>query len=76
MMDLPIPSSVSNEALLFEAFTERIPPRGTKVRLLLRLKDRAEKKPADEPPASGESPGEPPASGESPGEPTASGESP
>ena len=38
MMDLPIPSSQANDALLFEAFTERIPPRGTKIKLLLRLK--------------------------------------
>jgi hypothetical protein len=54
MMDLPIPSSQANEALLFEAFTERIPPRGTKVKLLLKPKLQAKesqpgKKPAAKP---------------------------
>ncbi len=34
-LDLPIESSQANDALLFSAFTERIPPRGTKVRLVL-----------------------------------------
>jgi len=34
MLDLPIASSQANEALLFEAFTERIPPRGTPVELI------------------------------------------
>lgn len=34
-LDLPIESSQANDALLFNAFTERIPPRGTKVRLVL-----------------------------------------
>jgi hypothetical protein len=34
-LDLPIESSQTNDALLFSAFTERIPPRGTKVRLVL-----------------------------------------
>ncbi len=34
-LDLPIASSQSNDQLLFEAFTERVPPRGTKVRLVL-----------------------------------------
>ena len=50
MLDLPIESSQSNDALLFTAFTERCPPRGTKVRLVLapRLKkqDEAEAKAA------------------------------
>jgi hypothetical protein len=36
MLDVPIESSQSNEALEFEAFTEQIPPLGTPVRLLLR----------------------------------------
>ncbi len=35
MLDLPIESSQSNEALLFEALTDRIPPTGTKVTLVL-----------------------------------------
>ncbi|MEZ6074016.1 MAG: YdjY domain-containing protein [Pirellulales bacterium] len=35
MLDLPIESSQSAEALLFEAFTERIPPLGTKVAMVL-----------------------------------------
>ncbi len=34
-LDLPIASSQSNDQLLFEAFTERVPPKGTKVRLVL-----------------------------------------
>lgn len=34
-LDLPIESSQANEGLLFEAYTERIPPLGTKVRLVL-----------------------------------------
>lgn len=33
-LDLTIPSSQSNEALLFEAFDSRIPPRGTPVELI------------------------------------------
>ncbi len=43
-LDLPIESSQANDALLFSAFTERIPPRGTKVRLV--LIPRLENKPA------------------------------
>lgn len=35
MLDLPIESSQANNSLLFSAFTERIPPRGTKIRLVL-----------------------------------------
>jgi hypothetical protein len=35
MLDLPIESSQSNDALTFEALTENIPPEGTKVRLVL-----------------------------------------
>lgn len=35
-MDLPIESSDSNDALLFEPFTERVPNRGTKIRLILK----------------------------------------
>ena len=36
MLDVPIKSSQSNDALEFEAFTERIPALGTPVRLLFR----------------------------------------
>jgi hypothetical protein len=46
-LDLPINSSQANNALLFSAFTERIPPRGTKVRLV--LIPRLEKKPSEAP---------------------------
>jgi hypothetical protein len=35
MLDLPIESSQANAELLFEAFTENIPARGTKVRVIL-----------------------------------------
>jgi hypothetical protein len=38
MLDLPIESSESNADLLFQAFTERIPPRGTAVTLILKPK--------------------------------------
>ncbi len=34
-LDLPIVSSQTNSQLVFEAFTEHIPPKGTKVRLVL-----------------------------------------
>ena len=36
MLDVPVESSMDNEGLMFEAFTERIPERGTKVRLFLK----------------------------------------
>ncbi len=41
MLDVPVKSSQENSGLLFEAFTERIPPRKTRVTLVLspRLKD-------------------------------------
>lgn len=35
VLDLPVRSSSANESLLFEAFTERIPPLGTPVTLIL-----------------------------------------
>jgi hypothetical protein len=46
MLDLPVESSQSNEALLFEALTDRIPPSGTKLSLVLtpRLEEKAAKK--------------------------------
>jgi hypothetical protein len=34
-LDLPIESSQANDELMFAAFTDRIPPRGTKVRVVL-----------------------------------------
>jgi hypothetical protein len=50
-LDVPVESSQSNEALEFEAFTERIPALGTPVRLVLKpvLKDKgkAENRKAD-----------------------------
>jgi len=41
MLDVPVPSSQENSALMFEAFTERIPPLGTKVRMVLSPKQPA-----------------------------------
>jgi hypothetical protein len=35
MLDVPIASSATNDQLMFEAFTENVPPKGTKVRLVL-----------------------------------------
>jgi hypothetical protein len=35
MLDLPVESSQGTNDLQFEAFTQRIPPRGTKVRIVL-----------------------------------------
>ena len=37
-LDIPVESSQDNEGLLYEPFTERIPPRATKVRLVLQPK--------------------------------------
>ncbi len=39
MLDLPVASSQSNDALNFTAFTENIPPKGTKVRLVLKPRE-------------------------------------
>lgn len=41
VLDLPIRSTDSNEALLFEAFTENIPPLGTPVTVILRPRGHA-----------------------------------
>jgi len=55
-MDLQIRSSQVNDSLLYEAYTKMIPPRGTKVKLILTPKKKAEKEgseeeaPADEAP--------------------------
>jgi hypothetical protein len=38
MLDIPVPSSQTNEELAFQAFTERIPPLGAPVRLVLKPK--------------------------------------
>lgn len=35
LLDLPVPSSQSNDALVYHAFTEKIPPIGTRVRMVL-----------------------------------------
>jgi hypothetical protein len=47
MLDLPIESSQANTDLMFEAFADRVPPRGTKVRVVfiprVEKKDAAEK---------------------------------
>jgi hypothetical protein len=46
-LDLPIESSQANDALLFTAFKERIPPRGTKVKLVLMLRKKKEQNQED-----------------------------
>lgn len=46
MLDLPVESTQANQGLLFEAFTERIPPLRTPVRLVLSPKPKP-KKPAE-----------------------------
>ena len=47
-LDLPVESSQANADLMFMAFTEKIPPKGTKVRLVLvPRKKAAEPKPAE-----------------------------
>jgi hypothetical protein len=50
MLDIPIESSQSNQELAFAAFTERIPPLGAPVRLILmpKLKQQPATRPADE----------------------------
>lgn len=45
-LDLPIESSQSNEALLFEVFEERVPKRGSRVEMVLSRAEEAE--PADD----------------------------
>lgn len=51
MLDIPVESPEQNEELAFEAFTDRIPPLGTKVMLIfepqLEKKEEAEKKQRD-----------------------------
>lgn len=45
MLDLPVESSQANTALLFVAFTEHIPPRGTKIRMVLIPRAKEQKQP-------------------------------
>ncbi len=47
MLDLPVRSSSVNVDLQFEAFTERIPPEGTPVTVILTPKGKGEKKPGE-----------------------------
>lgn len=47
MLDIPVESSQSNEELVFEAFTERIPPLGAPVRLIFKPKLASQKPSAD-----------------------------
>jgi hypothetical protein len=58
MLDLPVQSSQVNAELMFVAFTERIPPLGTKVRLVL-IPKLDEKKPAVPRPAEPQTPADP-----------------
>jgi len=53
MIDLPIESTSSDAELMFETFTERIPPRGTPITLILtpKLKKPAETEPGAKTPA-------------------------
>ncbi len=44
MLDLPIQSTASDAALMFEGFAEHIPPRGTPVTLILTPKPKGDKK--------------------------------
>ena len=50
MLDVPVRSSDSNAALLFDAFTERIPPIGTPVTIILTpRRDRPAEEGSDQP---------------------------
>jgi len=42
MLDLPVESSQANDELLFQAYTDRIPPIGTRVRVVLTPKAKAD----------------------------------
>ena len=46
-LDLPVESSQANSELLFHAFAEKIPPKGTKVRLVLIPRKKAAQKPKE-----------------------------
>ena len=56
MLDLPVESSDTNDSLMFCAFTENIPPRGTRICLILtpQLDEPATKEPATKEPAAKE----------------------
>ena len=56
MMDLPVESTQADTGLLFEAFTERIPPSGTKVRVVLlpKIDKKTERKVSDKSPSPSE----------------------
>jgi uncharacterized repeat protein (TIGR01451 family) len=56
VLDLPIPSSSNNEELLFEAFTEHIPPKGTPVTVILTPKPAKPDKPPTKPDAPAKAP--------------------
>jgi len=47
-LDLPVESSQANASLLFTAFTDRIPPRGTKIRAVLIPRQKKEAEPKEE----------------------------
>ena len=47
MLDLPVESSKDNDQLMYDAFTDHIPPRGTRVRLVLTPRLDGEKKDKD-----------------------------
>jgi hypothetical protein len=49
MLDIPVKSSQSNDELEFEAFTDRIPPVGTPVRMFLKPKLEKKETKAEEP---------------------------
>ncbi len=49
MLDLPVPSTQENSNLWFEAYTENIPPEGTKVRVFL-IPKKGQKPKTDAPP--------------------------
>ncbi len=61
MLDLPVESSDANDTLMFCAFTQRIPPRGTRVYLLLTPKLKTTS--ANKKPASNKKPAKQPADG-------------
>lgn len=58
-LDLPIESSQANANLQFEAFSERIPPKGTKIRLILQPRPDESKAKTDSPLKDSAKPAEP-----------------
>ena len=55
MLDVPAKSTQANEGLLFEAYTERIPPLGTPVRMLLKPLLKKKSDPAQDQPSADKS---------------------